>query len=110
MHQLFGFSRNIQCYPTARAVLVMVVTREDVLGRLRKVRILYACEGGCRAHGLNDDGSDYDVRFLFVGADTRCGTLMNYRGGVDTDNDGPFSGWDLRKALLLLYAMSILRY
>jgi uncharacterized protein len=73
------------------------------------VKILFACDGGSRAYGLNSEQSDYDVRFVYV-------ILLKDRlklsdksdviekrvevGGVVID----FVGWELRKALKLARA------
>jgi uncharacterized protein len=71
-----------------------------------QVRILYACESGSRAWGFPSQDSDYDVRFLYV-------RPAEYYFSIDVEHrrdviERPISemldvsGWDLRKALLLL--------
>lgn len=88
----------------------MVHLRE--VEKKHRVRILYACEAGSRAYGLNHDRSDYDVRFLFVREETAYLSVRTYRskrdvitpkvGGEGDNSVWDLSGWDLRKALLLL--------
>jgi uncharacterized protein len=42
---------------------------EEVLKRIEldyDVRILYACDAGSRSYGLASQGSDYDIRFIYV--------------------------------------------
>lgn len=70
------------------------------------VKIIYAVESGSRAWGFESSDSDYDVRFIYV---SKPNTYWALRGGrdvieeMDKDLDLDFAGWDLRKALGLLY-------
>ncbi len=70
------------------------------------VRILYACESGSRAWGFASQDSDFDVRFIYVhprdwymaiDVERKRDVIEIMEGELD------FSGWDLRKALHLLY-------
>ncbi len=70
------------------------------------VKILYAVESGSRAWGFASKDSDYDVRFIYVHE-------KNYYLGLEKKKDVieyilndelDISGWDLSKALTLLYA------
>ena len=71
------------------------------------VRIFYACESGSRAWGFPSADSDYDVRFLYI-------RPQNWYLSVDVEkrrdviekpitDELDVSGWDIRKALMLLY-------
>jgi Predicted nucleotidyltransferase len=87
--------------------------RTEILGRLAEVelsehvRILLAIESGSRAWGFASTNSDYDVRFIYcrhepwylsVDLETKR-DVLEY--GVVDDID--LNGWDLRKALRLLW-------
>lgn len=71
-----------------------------------KVRILYACESGSRVWGFDSEDSDYDIRFLYVhpeewylsiDVENRYDTIQTRDGSLD------IVGWDIRKALHLMY-------
>ncbi|PKR83776.1 nucleotidyltransferase domain-containing protein [Heyndrickxia camelliae] len=77
--------------------LLKVATKYDV-------KILFACEAGSRAWGLQSDHSDYDVRFIYMHP-------LDWYLDIDQKRDVieqpitqslDLSGWDLRKTLLLL--------
>lgn len=70
------------------------------------VKILLAVESGSRAWGFASTDSDWDVRFIYVHRPTWYGTVFPGRDVIevmDKENNLDFSGWDLRKALALLY-------
>lgn len=70
------------------------------------VKILLAVESGSRAWGFASPDSDYDVRFIYVHRPTWYGTIFPGKDTIeimDKENNLDFSGWDLRKALGLLY-------
>lgn len=71
------------------------------------VRIIYACESGSRAWGFPSKDSDYDVRFLYVHPPDWYFSvdLEDKNDVIEKPIDGliDMSGWDLRKALRLLY-------
>ena len=86
--------------------------REEILKRLdeieheENVSIVYACESGSRAWGVESTDSDSDVRFVYD-------HQQNWYLSIDVEekrdvverpiNDQlDISGWDLRKALELL--------
>ncbi|MDQ7073952.1 MAG: nucleotidyltransferase domain-containing protein [Gammaproteobacteria bacterium] len=84
-----------------------IIARLHQLEKEEQVTILYACESGSRAWGFESKDSDYDVRFIYVRA-------RSWYLRVDSDltrdvlerpiNDLlDISGWDLKKALKLLY-------
>jgi len=72
--------------------------------REKGVCIVYACESGSRACGLESSDSDYDVRFLYLHPvewylQVHAGPSVIERP-VEAVLD--IAGWDLRKALQLL--------
>ncbi|MHC4884517.1 MAG: nucleotidyltransferase domain-containing protein [Planctomycetota bacterium] len=71
------------------------------------VTILYACESGSRAWGFPSEDSDYDVRFLYVHPQEWYLRVDNDRLRdvieLPIDDELDISGWELRKALNLLY-------
>jgi predicted nucleotidyltransferase len=73
--------------------------------KTHNVTILYACESGSRAWGFPSPDSDYDVRFIYVHKRDWYLSLFDERDVIEQPiNDLlDISGWDLRKALLLLY-------
>lgn len=93
---------------TAGAVLP--VTREAIRQRLaaiareRGVRILYAAEAGSRAWGYSQDGSDYDVRFIYAHPVEWYLRLTEARDVIEApiEQGLDIAGWDVRKALRLL--------
>ena len=70
-----------------------------------KVRIIMAVESGSRAWGFESPDSDYDVRFIYVRRPEDYLKLMPMRDVIEWQLDDVYdiSGWDLRKALLLLH-------
>lgn len=84
--------------------------QDEIVARLRAiedendVRIIYACEAGSRAYGLDHALSDYDVRFFYVRKPEAylsvCETNKEIRPQISGSWDA--NGWDLRKALRLL--------
>ncbi len=74
--------------------------------QLHNVRIIYAVESGSRAWGFESSDSDYDVRFIYVPKPNTYWALREGRDVIeemDKELDLDFAGWDLRKALGLLY-------
>ena len=70
------------------------------------IRILYACESGSRAWGFESEDSDYDVRFLYV-REPAWYLRVDHEFQRDVVEEPiedllDVSGWDLKKALLLL--------
>ncbi|MWC27702.1 nucleotidyltransferase domain-containing protein [Paenibacillus sp. MMS18-CY102] len=68
------------------------------------VRILYACESGSRAWGFPSKDSDYDVRFIYVRTMESYLSIYDKRDVIERPISDllDISGWDLKKALLLL--------
>lgn len=85
--------------------------REIVLARLKGieskhgVRIVYACESGSRAWGFPSADSDYDVRFLYLRPTNWYLSILRGRDVIEEPivDDFDINGWDVQKALGLLY-------
>lgn len=69
------------------------------------VKIIMAVESGSRAWGFASPDSDYDVRFIYVRNKTDYLRLDSVRDVIEwrLDEVLDISGWDIRKALQLLY-------
>ena len=69
------------------------------------VTILHAVESGSRAWGFASPDSDYDVRFVYVRRTEDYLRLSPLRDVIEWQLDAVYdlSGWDLQKALRLLY-------
>ena len=69
------------------------------------VKIILAVESGSRAWGFDSADSDYDVRFIYVREPEMYLKLDNIRDVIEWQLDEVFdiSGWDIKKALQLLY-------
>lgn len=71
-----------------------------------EVTILFAVESGSRAWGFASSDSDWDVRFVYVNRPSWYTSVFPARDVIeemDKDLNLDFSGWELRKALGLLY-------
>lgn len=86
--------------------------KERIIEELRKIekekniKILLACETGSRAWGFPSPDSDYDVRILYCHPKDwylQLGTPKDTIEIMLENNDLDFTGWDLRKALGLLW-------
>lgn len=70
-------------------------------------RIVYACESGSRAWGFPSEDSDYDVRFIYLNpSDWYLSVNLENQPDVfelPITDSLDINGWDLRKALKLLY-------
>lgn len=85
--------------------------KETILQKLtdleqqHNVTILYACESGSRAWGFASPDSDYDARFLFAHPKEAYLAIHDPRDVIGFSDGGVLdvSGWDLKKALHLLY-------
>ena len=69
------------------------------------VKIILAVESGSRAWGFESTDSDYDVRFIYVREPEMYLRLDTVRDVIEWQLDEVFdiSGWDIKKALQLLY-------
>ena len=85
--------------------------REMIQTQLRKIeeeehiKILLAVESGSRAWGFASPDSDYDVRFIYVRRKDDYLRLDAVRDVIELPIDDvlDINGWDLQKALRLLY-------
>jgi len=68
------------------------------------VRVLYACESGSRAWGFASEDSDWDGRFIYIHPRDWYLTIESRRDVIEEmlPGDLDLSGWDIRKAMLLL--------
>ena len=69
------------------------------------VTVIMAVESGSRAWGFASKDSDYDVRFLYVRRREDYLKLQPPRDVIEWQLDEvlDINGWDIRKALVLLY-------
>ena len=79
--------------------LAQIERREDV-------RIIHCIESGSRAWGFASPDSDYDVRFIYVRPLEYYLRLEKTRDVIEwqLDDTLDINGWDLQKALRLLYS------
>lgn len=85
--------------------------RQEIINKLNEiekkehVKIIYAIESGSRAWGFESVDSDYDVRFIYVRRKEDYLCLDEKSDVIELPIDEVFdiSGWDLKKALRLLY-------
>jgi uncharacterized protein len=85
-----------------------IITILKQIEEKHEIKILYACEAGSRAWGLDSTSSDYDVRFIYIhpksiylsidpiGIGSKKDTIELYN-----HENIEISGWDLTKALRL---------
>lgn len=68
------------------------------------IEILFAVESGSRAWGFASPDSDYDIRFVFKRQTEDYLDLWEKKDTIEfmTEDDLDGSGWDLKKATLLL--------
>lgn len=80
-----------------------IQARLAAIERDENVRIVLAVESGSRAWGFASADSDYDVRFIYVRRHLDYLALFERRDVLEYPLEGEldFSGWDLKKALLL---------
>ena len=85
--------------------------REKIQAQLRRIeeeeniKILLAVESGSRAWGFASPDSDYDVRFIYIRRKEDYLRLDPVRDVIELPIDDvlDINGWDLQKALRLLY-------
>jgi len=84
--------------------------KEKILEKLKEiekqkdVEILFAVESGSRAWGFASPDSDYDIRFIYKHKPEYYLSLWEKPDVIEfmTEDDLDGSGWDLRKAIILL--------
>ncbi len=98
---------NDERYPIAEEVRARIDATLEEIERTEGVTIFYACESGSRAWGFPSADSDYDVRFLYAHpVDHYFSIDVEAKRDVierPIDDELDVSGWDIRKALGLLY-------
>ena len=75
------------------------------LEREENIRVLLAAESGSRSWGFPSADSDYDVRIIYVHAPEWYFAVSKTRDTIEymsDDRQFDLSGWDLRKALVLM--------
>ncbi|MGD6831596.1 nucleotidyltransferase domain-containing protein [Sutcliffiella halmapala] len=82
--------------------------RESILAILSKVeedhdvRILYACEAGSRSYGVENEKSDYDIRFIYIAPLRRYLSITPVDDTISyIQGEWDIQGWDIQKALRL---------
>ncbi|AEA42562.1 nucleotidyltransferase domain-containing protein [Fluviicola taffensis] len=84
--------------------------KDQILQKLQEielqhnVEILFAVESGSRAWGFASPDSDYDIRFVYKRKMESYLSLWDSKDSIEfmTEDDLDGSGWDLKKATLLL--------
>ena len=82
-----------------------ILEKLDVIEKRESIKILHCIESGSRAWGFASPDSDYDVRFIYVRPKNfylrldRTDDLIEWQ----LDDTLDISGWDLKKALILLH-------
>ncbi len=84
--------------------------KTKIIDKLREIEaekgieILFAVESGSRAWGFASPDSDYDIRFIFKRKSEDYLSLIEKKDTIEfmTEDDLDGSGWDLKKATLLL--------
>ena len=82
-----------------------IINKLNVIEQKEHVKIIYAVESGSRAWGFESTDSDYDVRFIYVRDKKEYLCLDEKSDVIQLPIDEVFdvSGWDIKKALKLLY-------
>lgn len=84
--------------------------KDRILNKLKEVElqnnieILFAVESGSRAWGFASPDSDFDIRFVYRRKTEAYLSLWDSKDTIEfmTEDDLDGSGWDLKKAMLLL--------
>lgn len=84
--------------------------KDQILKKLQEVElkydveILFAVESGSRAWGFASPDSDFDIRFVYKRKMEKYLSLWDSKDSIEfmTEDDLDGSGWDLKKATLLL--------
>ncbi|GAB2637937.1 nucleotidyltransferase domain-containing protein [Nocardia goodfellowii] len=99
---------TLRVIPTSMdpAVVGHIDAELDRVQREHRVSVRLAVESGSRAWGFPSPDSDYDCRFVYVGALDNYLTPWPARDVIETPLVGllDVNGWDLAKALRLLVA------
>lgn len=83
----------------------IILSKLDEIERAENVKIIHAIESGSRAWGFASPDSDYDVRFIYIRPMEYYLKLEQTRDVIEWQIDEvlDINGWDLQKALRLLY-------
>lgn len=81
-----------------------ILQKLNQIAREKNIKILYAVESGSRAWGFASPDSDYDIRFIYQHEKEHYLSLWEKPDTIEfmTQDDLDGSGWDLRKAMILL--------
>lgn len=90
---------------TQEEMNVLVPARLKELEEEHAIKVLLAVEAGSRASGLEAPDSDFDIRFLYVHERDYYLELNEHKDVIEqpVNEIWDLAGWDLRKALKLLY-------
>ena len=91
---------------TEAEVKETIAAKLTEIERAENVRVILAVESGSRAWGFASPDSDYDVRFIYVRKKEFYLRLEKTRDVIEwqLDETLDINGWDLKKALQLLYS------
>lgn len=83
----------------------IIKNKLEEIEKKENVRIIHAVESGSRAWGFASPDSDYDVRFIYIRPLEYYLKLEKTRDVIEyqLDETLDINGWDLQKALRLLY-------
>lgn len=83
----------------------LIYKKLQEIEKKENIKILLAVESGSRAWGFASPDSDYDVRFIYVRQKEDYLRLDKIRDVIELPLDDvlDINGWDLQKALRLLY-------
>lgn len=83
----------------------IIIEKLREIEKKENVKIIHAIESGSRAWGFASPDSDYDVRFIYVRPEEFYLKLEKTRDVIEwqLDDTLDINGWDLQKALRLLY-------
>ena len=84
---------------------VIIPAKLAEIEQKENVKIIYCAESGSRAWGISSPDSDFDVRFIYVRPKEYYLRLDKTRDVIEwqLDDTLDINGWDLQKALILLY-------
>ncbi len=83
----------------------IIIEKLKEIEERENIKILHCVESGSRAWGFASPDSDYDVRFIYVRNNDFYLKLEKTRDVIEWQLDDvlDINGWDLKKALQLLY-------
>ena len=83
----------------------IIIQKLKEIEKQENIKIIYAVESGSRAWGFESPDSDYDVRFIYVRNMNDYLSLFKMKDTIEWEQNDTFdiNGWDLKKALQLLY-------